>query len=58
VASPSIPVDRAKVEDTLLTEFDWATADGAHERFKQLLNEMPRAKARFAEVLAELNDGR
>lgn len=58
MAPPPIPVDRAKVEDSLLTELDWAAADGAHARFKRLLNEMPRAKARFAEVLAELNDGR
>jgi hypothetical protein len=57
VASPSIPVDRAKVEDSPLTELDWATAEGAHERFKRLLNEMPGAKARFVGVLAELNDG-
>lgn len=53
-----VPVDSAKAEDALLTEADWAAAEGAHERFKRLLDEMPRAKARFSEVLAELNADR
>ena len=51
----AIPVDTVKVEDTPLTEADWAAAEGSHERFKRLLEEKPRAKARFTEVLAELN---
>lgn len=50
-----IPVDAARVTDTLLTEADWAAAEGAHARFMRLLEEKPRAKARFTEVLAELD---
>lgn len=50
-----IPVDAARVADTLLTEADWASAEGAHERFMRLLEEKPRAKARFTEVLAEFD---
>ena len=51
----AIPVDTARVEDTPLREADWATADGAHERFKRLLEDKERANARFVAVLAELN---
>jgi hypothetical protein len=54
VTGRAIPVDTARVEDTPFTEADWAAAEGAHERFKRLLEDKPRAKARFAEVLAEL----
>lgn len=55
MTGPAIPVDTARVQDALLTEADWAAAEVAHERFKRLLEEKPRAKARFTEVLAELD---
>jgi len=55
VTGRAIPVDTVRVEDTPLTEADWAAAERPHERFKRLLEEKPRAKARFTEVLAELD---
>lgn len=52
----TIPVDTAKVAESTLTQVDWHRAEGAHERFKDLLEAKPRAKARFDVVLAEINE--
>ena len=50
------PVDNAKVDESTLTQEDWDRAEGAHERFKDLLETKPRAKARYDAVLAEINE--
>jgi ribosome-binding protein aMBF1 (putative translation factor) len=50
-----IPTDRAKAADTKLTPRDWKRAEGAHERYKELLEVKPRAKARYDAVLDEIN---
>ena len=52
----TIPVDNAKVDGSTLTQEDWDRAEGAHERFKDLLETKPRAKARYDAVLAEINE--
>lgn len=49
------PTDKAKAADTKLNAADWKRAEGAHERFKELLEIKPRAKARYDEVLGEIN---
>ena len=51
----TIPIDNAKAADTKLTSADWERAEGAHERFKELLDVKPRAKARYDAVLGEIN---
>jgi hypothetical protein len=51
----AIPIDNAKAADTKLTPKDWKQAEGAHERYKQLLEVKPRAKARYDSVLSEIN---
>jgi len=50
-----IPTDRAKAAGTKLTPGDWKRAEGAHERYKELLEVKPRAKARYNAVLDEIN---
>lgn len=50
----TIPTDRVKARGAKLTPADWERADGAHERFKRLLDVKPRAKARCDAVLAEI----
>lgn len=52
----TIPVDTAQVAESTLTQDDWEQAEGAHERFNDLLEAKPRAKARFDLVLAEINE--
>ena len=49
-----IPTDIAKAASTELTEADWQRAEGAHERYKDLLDAKPQAKARYDAVLAEI----
>ena len=49
------PTGKAKAADTKLAAADWKRAEGAHERFKALLEIKPRAKARYDEVLGEIN---
>lgn len=49
------PTDDAKAADTKLDAADWKRAEGAHARFKELLVITPRAKARYDEVLGEIN---
>lgn len=51
----SIPTDNAKAASTNLKADDWRRAEGAHERFKELLEIKPRAKARYDAVLGEIN---
>ena len=51
----SIPTDNAKAASTKLKADDWKRAEGAHERFKELLEIKPRAKARYDAVLSEIN---
>jgi len=51
----TIPVDTAKAAEAALTEDDWKRAEGAHERFKELLRAKPRALARYEAVLSEIN---
>lgn len=50
----SVPVDNAKVDESTVTQEDWDRAEGAHERFKELLATTPRAKARYDTVLGEI----
>lgn len=52
----TIPIDTAKAAESNLTQDDWDQAEGAHERFKDLLESKPRAKVRFDVVLAEINE--
>ena len=42
-----IPTDRAKAGDTKLAPEDWKRAESAHQRYKELLEVKPRAKARY-----------
>jgi ribosome-binding protein aMBF1 (putative translation factor) len=49
-----IPTDTAEAASTPLTGTDWEKAQGAHERYKELLEAKPRAKARYDAVLAEI----
>ena len=51
----TIPIDTATAGESMLTQHDWDGAEGAHERFKDLLEAKPRAKARYDAVLAEIN---
>jgi chromosome segregation ATPase len=51
----SILTDNAKAASTKLKAEDWKRAEGAHERFKELLEVKPRAKARYDAVLGEIN---
>jgi len=43
-ARRAIPVDDAKVDESTITEDDWDRAEGAHERFKALLETKQRIK--------------
>jgi predicted XRE-type DNA-binding protein len=51
----AIPTDNAKAARTKFGTDDWKHAEGAHERFKELLEIKPRAKARYDAVLGEIN---
>ena len=51
----TIPTDTAKAKNSKLTSDDWKRAEGAHERFKALVDAKPRAKARYDAVLDEIN---
>ena len=51
----SVPTDNAKAASTKLETDDWKRAEGAHDRFKELLEIKPRAKARYDAVLGEIN---
>jgi predicted XRE-type DNA-binding protein len=51
----SVPTDNAKAASTKLDTDDWKRAEGAHDRFKELLEIKPRAKARYDAVLGEIN---
>jgi hypothetical protein len=55
VATRTIPTDRAKPRGAKLTPADWARAEGAHDRFKSMVDVTPRAKARYDAVLAEIS---
>jgi len=50
----TIPADNAKAANVKLEAADWQRAEGAHERFKELLDVKPRAKARYDAVLSEI----
>lgn len=49
-----VPVDEARVADTVISAKEWEAAVGAHERFKALVESRPRAKARYDAVLDSL----
>jgi predicted XRE-type DNA-binding protein len=51
----AIPEDNVKAVDTRFTDDDWKQAEGAHERFKALLETKPQAKARYDAVFAEIS---
>jgi hypothetical protein len=55
VTKRTIPTDRAKARGAKLTPAAWERAEGAHDRFKTLLEIKPRAKARYEAVLAEIS---
>ena len=46
-ARRTIPVDDAKVDESIITQDDWDRAKGAHERFKSLLETKPLARECF-----------
>jgi predicted XRE-type DNA-binding protein len=50
----AIPADIAEAASVELTDADWQRAQGAHERYKDLLDAKPKAKARYDAVLAEI----
>ena len=52
-----IPVDRATAATATITAQQWTAAATAHERFKALIETMPRAKARRDTALAEYHRG-
>ena len=51
----TIPVDNVAANASRLSDEDWKQAEGAHQRYKDLLETKPRAKARYDAVLAEIN---
>jgi predicted XRE-type DNA-binding protein len=51
----AIPEDNLNAVEARLTGEDWKQAEGAHERFKAVLETKPRAKARYDAVLAEIS---
>ena len=51
----SVPSDDAKAAGATITDEEWKQSETAHERFKDLLETKPRAKARYDAVLAEIN---
>ncbi len=51
----TIPEDNVNAAGTQLSHDDWKQAEGAHERFKALLETKPQAKARYDAVLAEIS---
>lgn len=51
---PAVPADIAEAASTELTDADWQRTQGAHERYKDLLDAKPQAKARYDAVLAEI----
>lgn len=55
MSTRTIPTDNAEAADATISDEEWARAEGAHERFKALLETKPRAKARYDAVLAEIN---
>lgn len=55
MSTRSIPTDNTKAAETTISDQEWAQAEGAHERFRALLETKPRAKDRYDAVLAEIN---
>jgi len=55
MSTPTIPTDNVKVADAIISDEEWARAEGATKHFKALLETRPRAKARYDAVLAEIN---
>jgi predicted XRE-type DNA-binding protein len=51
----TIPTDKIAAESARLSEADWKRAEGAQQRYKDLLETNPRAKARYDSVMAEIN---
>jgi predicted XRE-type DNA-binding protein len=55
MSTRSIPTDHAKAAEATITGEEWTRAETAHERFKDLVETKPRAKARYDIVLDEIN---
>ncbi|HUP76818.1 MAG TPA: helix-turn-helix domain-containing protein [Acidimicrobiales bacterium] len=51
----TIPIDKIAAKSARLSEADWKRAEGAQQRYKDLLETKPRAKARYDSVMAEIN---
>lgn len=49
-----VPLDGARAADTVISAEEWKASVDAHERFKALVELMPRAKARHDAVLESL----
>lgn len=49
-----VPVDEARVADTVISAEEWEAAADAPERFKALVESKPRAKACYDAVLDSL----
>jgi hypothetical protein len=49
-----VPLDEARVADTVISAREWKASADAHERFKALVESKPRAKVRYDSFLASL----
>lgn len=49
-----VPLDEARVADTVISAREWKASADAHERFKALVESKPRAKVRYDAVLDSL----
>lgn len=49
-----IPTDNVKVAEVAVTDEEWTHSTTAHQRFKELVEATPRAKARYDAALAEI----
>lgn len=54
MASHLVPVDEARVADTVISAVEWKASVDAHERFKALMESKPQAKARYDAFLDSL----
>lgn len=55
MSTRAIPTDNAQAAEATISDEEWKRAEGAHARFKTLLETKPRAKARYDAVLAEIS---
>lgn len=51
----TVPVDNVAANTARLSDEDWKRADGARQRYRDLLQTKPRPKARYDAERAEIN---